>query len=418
MEQKMHLDTDERDARTSHETNTTSFPSRRTVLRSTGAAIALTAGCLGAGSDDADGETGDSGEPSTPWTTEDLLEQIDPDSTITIYASTGTSDEWYDLIDVINDEYGTTLEADVFASHGGEISQRFVQERQAGNDKADILSSPSSLEAKIKTTDREDGREAALDLGKKYFDWDLNENYWFSDLLPEEQMTPFYVGAYNGGPRLALPINEEIFAERGLTVPETYNDLLADEFEGVKTAISNSYIAPDMVGWIIRHHAEQTDKSNMEWARELSDNLQYTGASSHTAAAREVRDGNAPMMLYNWATPLIPFATEDSPLRAIFPKNAKSLMGGGQVAINKEAPNLWLARFFLSAMLEEPVQRRMIHDVEPMVPARMDLDYSAQDPNQYTEDRLTADFNMVSFWDSWKNSVVGQEAIDAGIFDL
>ena len=106
-------------------------PSRRTFV-ATGAALsgATVAGCLGGigSSNDGDG-------PEAPWTTEELADHIDDGSTITIYAGTGDSDQWYDLIEVINDEFGTSLEGDVFAGNGGDVSQRFLQEKQADNDR-------------------------------------------------------------------------------------------------------------------------------------------------------------------------------------------------------------------------------------------------------------------------------------------
>jgi ABC-type glycerol-3-phosphate transport system substrate-binding protein len=391
--------------------------SRRGFLAA-GATVTATSlvGCLGATS--GSGPTATSGEPQPPWTTEALADYVDGDETITIYASTGASEEWHDVVEVINDEFDTSLEPNVFASYGSKVTQRFIQERQADNDQVDVLSSPSGIDERMTITAKEEGREAALDIGREYFEWDLDQNFRFNDVLQDVQQYPFYVTTYNGGPGLALPINEEIFEERGLDVPRTYNDLLDDQYEGLQTTISSSYVAADMVGWIVKHHAEQRGVSEMEWARQLSDHLEFVGASSHTAAAREVRDGNAPMMLYNWPTVLGPFAGEDSPLRAVFPEDVKSDMNGSPVAINKNAPNPWAARFFVSAYLEESVQRRLVTDVVRQIPCRLDLDYSAQNPDVFTEKRLNTEFEPVSFWDSWRTAQVGQEAKDEGVFDL
>lgn len=391
--------------------------SRRGVLAASGAVVASSiAGCLGGGSGSAPTTT--DGEPQPPWTTEGLADYIDGDETLTIYTSTGASEEWYDIVEVINDEFGTSIEADVFASYGSEVTQRFIQEHQAGNPKADVLSSASGIDERMTNTDAKEGREAALDIGREYYEWDLDQNFWFKDVLQDVQKYPFYAITYNGGPGLALPINEQLFEERGLDIPKNYNDLFDDQYEGLKTTVSSSYIASDMVGWIIEHHAAKRDMSEMEWARQLADHLEFVGASSHTAAAREVRDGNAPMALYNWPTVLGPFMSEESPLRAVFPENVKGDMGGSPIAINKNAPNPWVSRFFLSAYLEESVQRRMINDVARQIPSRLDLDYSDQDPNAYTEKRLNTPFEPVSFWDTRGTVQVGQQAKDEGIFEL
>ena len=388
--------------------------SRRSVLATGGmAASATLVGCLGGGSED-----GTEGELEPPWTTEDLAEQIDDDATLTIYASTGSDQQWYDLVDVVNDEFGTSIKADVFASVGSEMTQRFVQERQANNDTADILSSPSDIDDEMKITAQKEGREAGLDVGRQYFEWDLDQKFWFNDELQDVQQYPFYIAAYNGGPGLTMPINENIFEDRGLDIPETYNDLFDGQYEGLKTLLSSRYIAPDMVGWVVRHHADQMDMDNLAWANDLREHLNYTGASSTTTAVREVRDGNAPLMFYCWPTVLDPFMGDDTPLGAVFPDNVKAFMNGSPIAINKEAPNPWVARFFLSAVLEEPVQRRMINDVTNQIPCRFDLDYSDQNPDAYTEKRLTADFEPVSFWDGWQNSEVGQTLLDDGAFEL
>ncbi|QKY15494.1 ABC transporter substrate-binding protein [Halorubrum sp. CBA1229] len=387
--------------------------SRRTFLTA-GAAVsaAAVAGCLGGG----EAESAEGPEP--PWTTEELAEQVDDGATINVYASTGADQEWYDLVDVINDEFGTSIEPSVFATNGNDLTQRFVQERQAGNDTADVLSSPTGIDDDMLVTAREESKEAALDIGRKYFEWDLDQKFWFNDVLEDVQQYPFYVTGYNGGPGLTMPINEDVFADRGLDVPSTYNDLLDDQYEGMEVAISSAYIASDMVGWIVRHNAAETELTETEWAQQLRDHLSYTGVSSHTAGTREVRDGNVPLMLYNWPTVIAPFTGEDSPLTGIFPEDVPAFMNGSPIAINKEAPNPWVARFFLSATLEESVQRRMINDVERQIPCRLDLDYSAQDPDPYTEKRLNSDYEAVEFWDEWRNSTVGQKVKDAGAFDI
>jgi len=377
------------------------------------AASTALVGCLG-GDEGTKTESG----PEPPWTTEDLAKQIDAESTINIYASTGADQEWYDLVDVINDEFGTKLEAEVYATNGTDLTQRFIQERQADNDTADVLSSPTGIDDDMLVTDREDSREDALNIARKYFEWDLDQKFWFNDELQDVQQYPFYIAAYNGGPGLTMPINEDVFADRGLDIPETYNDLLDDQYAGMEVALSSAYIASDMVGWIVRHHAAETDMSETEWAQKFQEHLDYTGVSSHTAGAREVRNGNIPLMLYNWPTVIAPFTGADSPLTGVFPEGVPGFMNGSPIGINNEAPNPWVARFFLSATLEESVQRRMINDVERQIPCRLDLDYSEQEPDVYTEKRLNSDFEAVEFWDEWQNSTVGQKVKDDGALDI
>ncbi|MEF8851003.1 MAG: hypothetical protein V5A44_08920 [Haloarculaceae archaeon] len=391
--------------------------SRRSFL-ATGATVttASLVGCLGTSSggsapttSGSSGETATSGDPETPWTTEALAEYIDDGSTVTIYAGTGDSQQWYDLITVINDEFGTNIEGNVFASDGGKVSQRFIQERQASNDAVDVLSNASDLRDQIKV----DGESVA----KQYFEWGLDQNFWFTDVLPDKRTLPFMVGAYNGGAGSVLPINETMFEERGLDIPETYNDLFEDQYEGLETLLPG-YVVGSEVGWIIRYHAKQTDMDDLEWINTLADHLEFKGASSHTAGAREVRDGNAPMMFYNFPWVLSPFVSPDSPLLGHFVDGVRSPAVAGPLEINKNAPNPWVARFFVSAVLEEAVQRRMIHDVTDQVPVRLDLDYSAQNPDPYTKKRLNADVTVVGFWEGKTYSTVGQEAKDKGAFEV
>lgn len=388
--------------------------SRRQLLAVGGSiGVGTVAGCL----EGTSGSASSDDEPTPPWTTDELASYIDTNAEITIYASTGSDGQWYDLVEVINDEFGTDITANVFASNGAKVTQRFRQERQAGEDRVDLLSSPSGIDDKMRVLAAEEDKETALELGKEYFEWDLDQKFWFGDVLDDVQKYPFYVTGYNGGPGLVLPINEDIFEERGLDIPETYNDLLDSQYEGLDTLMAG-YVAADMVGWIVRHHAAQTDMTEKEWANALRDNLNFVGTSSHTAGVREVRNGDAPMMLYNWTTVPAPFISAESPLRGVFPEDVKAFINGSPLAINKEAPNPWVARFFLSALLEEPVQRRMIHDVANQIPCRFDIDYSTEEMDPYTEKRLTADFEPVGFWESFENARTGQRLKDTGVFDV
>lgn len=167
------------------------------------------------------------------------------------------------------------------------------------------------------------------------------------------------------------------------------------------------------------YHAEQTDMDNLEWIETLSDHLEFVGASSYTEAAREVAQGNAPMMFFNWPWVVAPFATDSQyGLRGHFVNPVKSGAMAGPLSINKDAPRPWVARYFTSAMLEEPVQRRMIKEVTDQVPVRLDLDYSEQDPHPYTERRLTTELVKIGFFDGAKYSEVGQTLKDNGAFEV
>jgi hypothetical protein len=381
-------------------------PSRRTFV-ATGAALSAgsVAGCLGGLGSSNDGEG-----PEAPWTTEELADHIDDGSTITIYAGTGDSDQWYDLIEVINDEFDTSLEGDVFAGNGGDVSQRFLQEKQADNDQADLVSNASDIQDEIKIN----GEEAA----EQYFEWDMDQNFWFNDVLPDAEQQPFMVGAFNGGAGSCLPLNEDIFEERGLDLPESYNDLFDDQYEGLETLIPG-FIVPGEVGWVVDYHAEQTDMGNLEWIETLAEHLEFVGASSYTGAAREVAQGNAPMMFFNWPWVVAPFATDSQySLRGQFVEPVKSEAMAGPLSINTDAPRPWVARFFVSAMLEEPVQRRMIKEVTDQVPVRLDLDYSEQDPHPYTERRLNTELVKIGFFDGAEYSEVGQTLKDNGAFEV
>lgn len=368
------------------------------------------AGCLGRG----DTGAGDDG-PEPPWTTEALKEQIDQEGTITIYAGTGGADEWYDLLDVINDEFGTNIEGNVFASDAASVSQRFVQEREADEDAADIVGPASNLRNEI----RKQGREDGLTLAEEWFESNLHENYWFSDELADEQVLPFEVPSWNAGAGLCLPVSEAVFEERGLAYPETYNDLFDEQYSGLDVAFSG-YVSAEQVGWIIKYHAAQREMGEMEWIESLMSDLNVVGVDSHTAGTREVGKGNVPMMFYNWPQSAEPFVVnEEMSVRGIFPDPAPSKAIADPISVNKAAPNPWLARFFVSATLEASVQKRMFTDVRKAVPGRNDLEYdfSSMDIPEFTQNRMTANLDLIEFWDTSTYAEAGQQAIDAGLFE-
>ena len=378
--------------------------SRRMVLATGGtAATAALVGCLGGG-----GETGTEDGPEPPWTTEALADTIDDGASLTIYAGTGDAQQWNDLVSVINDEFGTSVQADVFASDAGRVSQRYLQESQSGNHQADLVTKANDIRDRIVA----DGASVA----EQYYELDLDQKFWFNDVLPAERQLSFMIGAYNGGAGLCLPLNEDYFEEHGLDYPTTYNDLFDDQYEGLTTKLPG-YIVATEVGWIIDHHASQREMDNSEWITALADHLSFSGSSSHTAGAREVAQGDAPLMFYNFPWVVSPFVA-DQPLRGHFVDPVKSDAMAGEMAINTDATNPWVARFVLSAMLEAPVQRRMISDVTDQVPVRLDLDYSEQSPDPYTQARLNAELTTIGFYEDGEYGVVGQTAKDNGAFDV
>ena len=384
-------------------------PSRRAFL-ATGSAVGVASlvGCLGSGGSG----SGSSEGPEPPWTTEGLAGQLSGDETITIYAGTGDSQQWQDLVAVINDEFDTDLEANVFASDGSSVSQRFLQERRAGEDKADIVSTVSNLNDEITTKGQEDGLEQALE----WFESDIDQNFWFADVLPEERVMSFQVSSYNGGAGICMPVSEQVFEEQGLDYPTTYNDLFDDQYEGLDIAFSG-YVSPEQVGWITKFHSEETDMDHVEWGKSLMERFNVVGVDSHSAGTREVGKGNVAMMLYNWPWSAAPFVNDDNlAVRGVFTDPVKANGMEGPMLINKNAPNPWVARFFLSAVLEKSVQRRMLTDVTDQVPVRTDIDISGLDVPDFTKERLNADLFRIGYWENSTYAEAGQEVVDTGIF--
>jgi len=382
--------------------------STRRAFLATGSAVSVASlvGCVAG-----DSGSGDSDGPEPPWTTEDLADQVDG-GTITIYAGTGDGQQWQDLTSVINDEFGTNISADVFASDGASVSQRFSQERQADQDQADVVSTVSNITDEISTKGQEAGTEQALE----WFEGDIDQNFWFADELPEERVMSFQVSSYNGGAGICMPVSEDIFESQGLDYPETYNDLFDDQYEGLDMVFSG-YVSPEQVGWIAKYHAEQRDMEPVEWARSLMDRFNVVGADSHSAATREVGRGNAALMLYNWPWSAAPFVeNDDLAVRGLFTDPVKANAMEGPMMINKEAPNPWLARYFVSAMLEKPVQRRMLTDVTDQVPVRTDLDLAGVDASDFTKQRLNANLTRIGYWENSEYATTGQEVVDTDIF--
>lgn len=390
----------------------TSRLSRRTFV-ATGVALSVgtLAGCTGGDSESSNPS------PDEAWTTESLSEEIDGDETITIYAGTGDDQQWYDLVNVINDEFGTSLEADVFASDGGTVSQRFIQQREANNEQVDVLSNVSNVQDEIKTTGMEDGEEAANEVASQYFEMGVDENFWFNDVLDDWHLLPFMVPAFNGGTNITFPYNKDIFDKQGADVPEQYGDLLDDQYEGM-TMLIPGYVVRTYAGWAISKGASETDMGEMKWMDALRENVEFKPASSHTTATREIANGNAAMMLYNFPNTVEAFLADSPALGGAFPSGGMWPASAGPLFINKNAPNPDLARFFVSATLEKPVQKRMLSEVYTQVPVRLDLDYSDVDANSYSQSRIDLDSEKIGLYETAQYTTVGQTAAEEGKFDI
>lgn len=383
--------------------STGQFPmSRRGALVAGGATmLSALSGCSGLLGSSQSNE-GPSEGPEPPWTTEELAAEVTDGSTITIYAGAGTPEAWENLVGVINEEFDTNLKPQVFVSDGGDVAQRIIQERQADRDQVDVITQASDLNDRI----HQEGKDA---IGK-YYEVGLDEDYWFSDELDDAQTEPWYVSTYNGGPSTAMAINPDVFEEMDLEIPQNWNDLFAEEFADVQTYLP-SYIVANRIGWIIDHHANERDMDPMDWMTEMYEHLHFSGIESHTRGARAIGQGNAPFMFYNFPW-TIQRVANDFPVEIHFPDGIQALMSSGHLAINNEAPNSWAARFFVSATVEEAVQRRMVHDAGELAPGRLDIDYSNENPDPYMAQLLGAEVTRVSFWDERQHTVTGETAIE------
>ena len=394
----------ENGTRGSNKSRSTALSRRAFLLTGSATGFAAMAGCLGA-AEDSD-ESGREG-PNPPWTTEELRDYIADDAEVTIYAANGDKPTWESLVDVINDEFDTAISLNQYNAHAGAVSQRFLQERQAGKDKADVITTANDITAMI----REDGRDVA----GEYYETGLEENFWFADVLGEDEVLPWMVHSLNGGAWSVMPINEDVFEERGLDYPTSYNDLFDDQYEGLRVGIPG-YIVDNQVGWIIGYHAEQTEMDELEWMSSLIDHLAFEGVESHSTGARAVAQGDLPMMFYNFPSTIQPLIGE-YPLRGNFVDPVMGSAWKTELSINKKAPHPWVARFIVSAAVEEPVQRRIVHEVPQVAPGRTDLDYSPQDPSPYMEKRLNANTIPYSFAEGEQFLDIGQRAKEEGVFE-
>lgn len=382
---------------------------RRAVLATGGALSAMTlAGCLGGGGTPTVTDTGTT-EPQAPYTTEGLAGHIDGDEELTIYAGTGDDQQWHELVEVVNDEFGTHLTAEVFASDGGEVSQRIVQERQADSDKWDLGSATTDITDKV----RSEGQSVA----EKYFEFGMDEDFWFSDLVAEERLLPWLVGPFNGGASSVMNVNVDIFDEKDLDYPTSYNDLFGEAYAGLTTMLP-SFIVPKEVGWIAKFHAEERGMDPVDWMEELMAHLDFTGADSYGPAVRTVAQGDAAIDFHNFPWFASSFIDEYDSLRGVFVDPVKEEGFGGDLAINRHAPNPWAARFLTSAYFEEPVQRRLVDEVTDQVPARTDvLDIESMDLDDYTKRRLTTETDLIGFQELTEYTEVYQDIQASGVLD-
>jgi len=357
-------------------------PNRRQFLKAGGVStVVATAGCLGSNNGGSTTQP-DTDDSNSAWTTQQLKEKIAGDETITIYAGTGEGSQWKDLTSVINDEFGTSLSVNVFAGNGREVSQRFIQERQANSDKVDILNNASNLTDKITTAWREEGKDKALEQAAQWFEMGVDENFWFKDVLGDWHLLPFMIPAINGGSNATLPYNKRIFEENGVEPPKPYNELLDDKYEGM-TMLIPGYIGTN-AGFYIERAAKDAGMDPMDWLDELRNNVNFEGASGPTTAVRRVANGDAAMVLFTWPNVVQSFlAKGKDELGGSFPEGGYWPAGAGPFHINKEAPNPWVARFFASATLEAPVQKRILSDVYTQTPVRLELDYSDVEASDY-----------------------------------
>ncbi|WP_436909102.1 transporter [Halosimplex marinum] len=381
-------------------------PSRRAFL-ATGAAVSAASlvGCLGSGAGSGPATTTGGGEPEPPWTTDQLVDYVDDGTTVTIYAGSGEQPTWNGLVDVINDEFDAGLEADVVSAGGSQISQRIIQERQAGEDQADLVASATDIRNLI----YEDGESVA----EQYYEWDVDGNFWFGEQLEDYMTLPWGASAFNGGASSVMPVNREIFEERGLDIPTSYNDLFDDQYEGLELIIPTGPVT-SQIGWIVGYHAEQTDMGNMEWMEAIVDHFEVTGYNSHSDGGRAVAQGKVPLMFYNFPWTIAELVSE-FPLMGNFVEPVKWNTFEGLFSINREAPHPWAARLVLSAMLEAPVQRRLINDVPNVTAARTDLDFSDVEMSDYARKRLTTETTPVGFWEGQEYTEIGQRAVEDAI---
>lgn len=145
---------------------------------------------------------------------------------------------------------------------------------------------------------------------------------------PEGYWSPFYVGA------LGFAVNKDWFASKGLSYPESWDDLLKPEF---KDEISmahpgSSGTAYSVLATILQIKGEE---AGWEYFKKFNDNVrQYTKSGS--APAKNVSLGEASIGVVFSHDGLKPTA-EGYPVEVVFPKEGTGYEVGG-VALIKNGP--------------------------------------------------------------------------------
>jgi len=342
------------------------------------AALSGCAGVFGSGSDDS--EQG----PEPPWTTEQLAEKARTDESgkVVVYAGTGSFKPWNQIGEVIAEEY-QWFEIDGVAGKGGQISQRILQEHQSGEPDVDVISQGDEI-------------YSDEDLRSRLIKSAHDENYWFAD-DPDvsDYATPWFASALNGGPSVAIGINPVELDNRGLDVPNSWNDLFEDQYEGTSVIFPQS---PNLkrFGWIVSYHAQQRGMEPAEWFQAQVDHLDLRIVSSHTPGARFLGQGTAPLMHHNYPWVLRRFV-DDLNAQVHFPDPVPMFLSSGIVSEYVDAPHPWTARFFISVLMEDWVQKRIAQDVGEFGPGRLDVDYSGLGLDSYTERTLDTSVSLIGF---------------------
>lgn len=355
--------------------------SRRGLLAATGATLATLSGCSGKANT---GSGGNKEGIETPWTTEDLAEKAKADESgkVVVYAGTGSFNPWDQIGEVIAEEY-PWFEIDGVAGKGGQISQRILQEHQSGESEVDIISQGDEI-------------YSDKDIRERLIKPNHDETYWFADdSEASEYATPWFASALNGGPSVGIGINPVELENRGLDVPNSWNDLLEDQYKDVPVIFPQSPNTKRF-GWIVSYHAEEMGMEPTEWFQAQADHLDLRIVSGHTTGARFLGQGDAPLMHHNYPWVVRRFVDELN-AKVHFPDPVPMFLSSGIVSEYVNAPHPWTARFFISVLMEDWVQKRIAKDVDEFGPGRVDIDYSGLGLGSYTERTLNTPISPIGF---------------------
>jgi ABC-type glycerol-3-phosphate transport system substrate-binding protein len=214
-----------------------------------------------------------------------------------------------------------------------------------------------------------------------------------------------------------MNVNADIFEEQGLDYPDSYNDLFDSQYEGLKTVLPDFVVGKEL-GWIVKYHADERGMEPVAWMEELVDHLDFVGAENYGPAIRSVAQGEAAIDFHNFPWFASSFIQKYDSLHGVFVDPVKEEAFGGDLAINRHAPNPWEARFLASAYFETSVQRRLVTDVTDQVPARTDaLDIGSMNLDDYTKRRLTTETDLLGFYELNEYSDVYKEVQGAGVLE-